>query len=660
MKKLNNKGFAISTVIYGLSIMGIMLVAILMASMASTRSNSRQLAKTVEEELNRFSKTETFFAPKTTGATPVSQEYVVPTSGWYKIELWGSSGSKSGSNGAYTTGVIKLKEGDILYFYVGKKNSGRETDVRVIAGEYNSEYSASSRIMVAAGGGNTVVNGRYPAPGGTLVGYSVNMDANGGMIKSNANGNYKIMTPGQPIKEGLNNVVLSLIGNTEKYQNVVLNKNPAAGTGQGLKQPDVNDAYPPRATKSYSGDGYYQNSTGETGGISFIAGYAGSRAIDKGIVSANPIVNIYEQSYITDGDNAGSIQYGTNPKAKYYFLDGMMLPNVDAYNGDGYAKIERMALIKDTSNFDNERLTPKTDKLNNVKGIKSCIKGTPPVLTTDTWNHLMPEIIGVRDGIDKFSGVAVSNSGGTIDSGKCFTKTISGPVDLDEIAIIYNYYGYDFYNHKIYLIRGDGTEELVSSSSELRTETSVPTGYRISAYQYNNTQALPDKGNYYIMPVLSENKFMTANEKSHPTQGDMTSDAIGIEAPNGSRRQRWAIEAIKDANGNNTGEYKIYELARYYALTILDDENMVGNKIGADDVFNSYSKDETQYWRITPVGDGTYRIATIIPSFDNARASGYIIAQTNPYYDNHNKIVIAPLTASETARFKIISVDYSN
>ena len=111
MKRLNNKGFAISTVIYGLAIMGIMLVAILMATMASTRSNSRQLAKSIEEELNRFSKTETFFNQKMSGTKPISQEYIVPANGWYKIELWGSSGA-NGAKGAYTTGIIELKEGE--------------------------------------------------------------------------------------------------------------------------------------------------------------------------------------------------------------------------------------------------------------------------------------------------------------------------------------------------------------------------------------------------------------------------------------------------------------------------------------------------------------------------------------------------------------------
>lgn len=56
MKKLNNKGFAISTVIYGLSVMGIMIVAVLLAIMAQNRSNTKQLSKTIENELNDLSK----------------------------------------------------------------------------------------------------------------------------------------------------------------------------------------------------------------------------------------------------------------------------------------------------------------------------------------------------------------------------------------------------------------------------------------------------------------------------------------------------------------------------------------------------------------------------------------------------------------------------
>ena len=59
--KMNNKGFAISTLVYGLSIMGIMLMAILMGIMAVNRSNNRILSKEIEEDLSRYSQTDVSF-----------------------------------------------------------------------------------------------------------------------------------------------------------------------------------------------------------------------------------------------------------------------------------------------------------------------------------------------------------------------------------------------------------------------------------------------------------------------------------------------------------------------------------------------------------------------------------------------------------------------
>ena len=60
--KLNNKGFAISTLIYGLSIMGIMLIAILMGIMAVNRTNNRLLSDQIEEDLTKYSQTDTSYS----------------------------------------------------------------------------------------------------------------------------------------------------------------------------------------------------------------------------------------------------------------------------------------------------------------------------------------------------------------------------------------------------------------------------------------------------------------------------------------------------------------------------------------------------------------------------------------------------------------------
>ena len=183
MKKLNNKGFAITTVIYGLSILGILLMAMLMSTLSQARSNNNDITRSIEDELNRFSQTETFFMGYLGDDNyPFPQEYIVPEgqSGWYRIELWGTQGGTSGGYGAYTSGIIKLTEGDILYFYVGKQRAnlgGVETDVRLVKGGYNDSASYQTRIMVAAGGGN-----KTEANGGTLYGYTASMNSNGGEV----------------------------------------------------------------------------------------------------------------------------------------------------------------------------------------------------------------------------------------------------------------------------------------------------------------------------------------------------------------------------------------------------------------------------------------------------------------------------------------------
>lgn len=55
MKKLTNKGFAVSTVLYGIVIMVFLVVMVLIATMVTNRSNTKDLVKTTEEELNELS-----------------------------------------------------------------------------------------------------------------------------------------------------------------------------------------------------------------------------------------------------------------------------------------------------------------------------------------------------------------------------------------------------------------------------------------------------------------------------------------------------------------------------------------------------------------------------------------------------------------------------
>ncbi len=174
MKGINNKGFAISSLLYGLLLVAFLVIAVLMSIMASNRKNTKDLVEKIDDELSRYSNTVTEFS-----YTGDVQEFIVPygMAGWYKIELWGAAaagtiGDSSTNRGSYTSGTIYLDENEHLYFYIGgvgnasslaynqidstTAKGGGASDVRIVSGGANWADNASKRsiIMLAGGGGN--------------------------------------------------------------------------------------------------------------------------------------------------------------------------------------------------------------------------------------------------------------------------------------------------------------------------------------------------------------------------------------------------------------------------------------------------------------------------------------------------------------------------
>ncbi len=112
-------------------------------------------------------------------STGVRKAFRAPTTGTYKVELWGAQGATgNGGKGAYIYGNIALNEGDTFYVYVGGRNrwngggggasdhyGGGATDIRLV------EENRYSRIMVAGGGGG---------PGGTYINGGIGGAVNGG------------------------------------------------------------------------------------------------------------------------------------------------------------------------------------------------------------------------------------------------------------------------------------------------------------------------------------------------------------------------------------------------------------------------------------------------------------------------------------------------
>ena len=154
MKKMNNKGFAITTLLYGLMSVGFLIMTLLMGIMSQNRQNTSTLVKKIEDELNRYGETETTFS-----YSGQAQEYIVPygQAGWYKVELWGASTSNGA--GDYTSGIIYLHENEKLYFYLGGSCTSA-TECNSAFNKGNTEVrtntaTETATIMRASGYGKT-------------------------------------------------------------------------------------------------------------------------------------------------------------------------------------------------------------------------------------------------------------------------------------------------------------------------------------------------------------------------------------------------------------------------------------------------------------------------------------------------------------------------
>ncbi len=51
---MNNKGFAISTMLYGLSVVGLLLAVLMVQTVSASRGEQRKLVEAIEDELTEY------------------------------------------------------------------------------------------------------------------------------------------------------------------------------------------------------------------------------------------------------------------------------------------------------------------------------------------------------------------------------------------------------------------------------------------------------------------------------------------------------------------------------------------------------------------------------------------------------------------------------
>lgn len=597
---MNNRGFAITTFIYGLSILGIILISIVMATMSNTRTNSKKISDSVKEDLINFSNSSITYSYKNT-----EQTFITPDSesGWYRIELWGAQGNENnGGKGAYTTGLIYLTEGEQLYFYIGKngdsETGGGDTSVRVDSGD--EEASLRSRIMVAGGGGST------PSAVGTTVDrYTI----------SSTNDN---------------------LTSTENY---------TSASNIGVNPYTFNQT----ANSPKVGKGYYNGiliDDNPTGGTSFISGYAGGIAFEKNDSNSSGISYIRYPYTFTNTSNESILNYSNNNGKPYVFYDGMMLAGVRS--GDGLAKISRV-LKSNTNGLDNS-LPRKNSKLNNVSTVTFCVDEG-----VDEENILDNTILyAVSNGhlVKNTRGAKVKDSNGLT----CQPFSLSNTSNLDEIALINS----DFFGKSIkkYYVSVNSST-LITSENYSRVIS--PNGIHISAYQPDYSLSGVTEGTYYIFPV-TENSEVISTYTDNNSKGDQTKFAE-LSGENNQKWSITEIDCKlyknKACPGNDISnkEYRIEDLANFNALTINGDENKAGNKVYAISPFNDLSRNDPQIWKPASLKDGTFVINSAVDKFsaNDEDAPGGLKKDID-----NNGLIISKEDETDIARFYFYKLDFTS
>lgn len=312
------------------------------------------------------------------------QEYTAPGDGTYRIELWGASGGNVGTylggKGAYTSGYIALKKGQVLYVYVGGKGTnsdnggynggqalrtgqstfgasgGGATDVRLIGGSWDSFDGLKSRIMVAAGGGGAnyrnvtsdsdqmLYGSGNGGAGGGIVGYpgeGVSYRDTTGAYASH--GTYSYGTGGTQTSGGGKQGIDSLTGAKKTY--VI-----TGGFGKALSSSTV-------LAQSGGGGGWYVGGCSDNaaagGGSSYISGHPGCQAINSLATTSETNIShkavseydsfVFNDTTMIDGEGYVWTSSKTPTAKEQMPANGVTTVN-EGNEGDGYARITYLGL----------------------------------------------------------------------------------------------------------------------------------------------------------------------------------------------------------------------------------------------------------------------------------------------------------------------------
>lgn len=569
---MNNKGFAVTTLIYGLSIMGIMIVMVILGTISVSRRNIRDISKQVEQDLLNYGKVNVLY--KATGPGPGTSEYVysIPEgeSGFYRIEAWGAGHSgDGGGKGAYTTGIVFLSQGDKLSLNPGYDidNDKRNTTISV-----RDEDGNKSEIMIAAGAFDDGVDGGID--GGTLCPYK----------KSTFNPD---------------------VG--ELNENFDIDNN----------------------RRHFNGSMFYSISLVGNTTCTFIDD---DRASTKG-----------NYSKISGYNFSGSDKV---------FIDTLMLPGV---NGEKAGMISIKKISSSNSFFDIKQ--HMNEKYKNVEKIKVSYDSVVDVAQSSCYLKLSYIGYDYNEGREVFR--EYSENIQPINNKVDFEKELAA-INLPESdPLVPPYHITDI----SFICDTGDSSNFIGNNVNIKFNDNVdiydglymfpsPTGIKLSAFQPDSTDnetIFPDHGNYYILPVNSENRVVNGPDSD-------SSDSVNYSYLTGSNNQKWNIDKID----KDRSYFKIINLGTYRALNVRYMEKILGHELTTDSPYNMLNPRDDQQWVIRGNRDNTFYLRTITNGSNDI--DGYILADTRKASDGGTgNLLIGPGSGGNPSlveRFRFYSLDF--
>jgi hypothetical protein len=165
--RLNNKGFAISGVLYSMFILIIILMFLILGILAGRRLILSKISKEAEDSVNIRVGNKIPCDVLISDATQVATyetygndeiKLKANKGGHYLIQAWGGAGFSSdngvGGGGAYASAIVYVAPGNYIYAYLGQGGSG-DNDFRADE-SFNGGGAGSGKS--GAGGGATIVS----------------------------------------------------------------------------------------------------------------------------------------------------------------------------------------------------------------------------------------------------------------------------------------------------------------------------------------------------------------------------------------------------------------------------------------------------------------------------------------------------------------------